>query len=470
MSGWNSRASLPKGTGKGVAFQFAHAGYVAYVVEVSVDANKAIKINRAWCAVDIGRQIVNPRQSENLVHGGLIEGMSHMMSWAITIDKGRVVQKNFHEYQPTRMAQAPADHRGQVPADGLRSDGPRRAVAAAGGSGDHQRDLRGDGRPHPVAAAGRSRAIAGRRRRRGMTSHRVNPERPCGRFRVLCFRQPRRHASHSIDGHGCRAPRLPAGRPGPIAAEGADARLARLRDVAQGWQVSGDSGSFEPHVHASGGDPGGYISHTDEALGETWYFRAPDSVLTSLAAAETRDAQLPHQAIGRAARRPRRRHRHRRTRGPTVLPLSKSPGTGWTPFSVRFTAAAGWRWNWNAPATPGADPQRARQPDQPRDSRRVSHRTGRGSARQRRAHGRRVSVAAGYTGRDGQKPTLLHNSFTCLDATVTFTRPLGGRVRIRPAGRRAADARRFHSGQRRSRESADPDQLSAVGRPCSRRG
>jgi isoquinoline 1-oxidoreductase beta subunit len=108
MSAWNSRGSLPKGTGKGVAFQFAHSGYVAYVVEVSVDENKAIKLNRAWCAVDIGRQIVNPSHSENLVHGGLIEGMSHLMSWAITIDKGRVVQKNFHEYQPARMPQAPA--------------------------------------------------------------------------------------------------------------------------------------------------------------------------------------------------------------------------------------------------------------------------------------------------------------------------------------------------------------------------
>ena len=108
MSAWDRRGSLPKGTGKGVAFQFAHAGYVAYVVEVSVDAKKAIKVNRAWCAVDIGRQIVNPSTSENLVHGGLIEGMSHLMSWAITIDKGRVVQKNFHQYQPTRMLNAPA--------------------------------------------------------------------------------------------------------------------------------------------------------------------------------------------------------------------------------------------------------------------------------------------------------------------------------------------------------------------------
>jgi isoquinoline 1-oxidoreductase beta subunit len=108
MSAWDRRSQLPKGTGKGVAFQYAHAGYVAYVVEVSVDAKKAIKVNRAWCAVDIGRQIVNPSQSENLVHGGFIEGMSHVMSWTITIDNGRVVQKNFHQYQPTRMRNAPA--------------------------------------------------------------------------------------------------------------------------------------------------------------------------------------------------------------------------------------------------------------------------------------------------------------------------------------------------------------------------
>jgi isoquinoline 1-oxidoreductase beta subunit len=109
MSGWNRRSELPAGVGKGVAFQFAHAGYVAYVVEVAVAANKAVTVRRAWCAVDIGRQIVNPSQSENLVHGGLIEAMSHMMAWDITIDKGRVVQQNFHQYQPTRMSQAPTE-------------------------------------------------------------------------------------------------------------------------------------------------------------------------------------------------------------------------------------------------------------------------------------------------------------------------------------------------------------------------
>jgi isoquinoline 1-oxidoreductase subunit beta len=110
MSDWNNRrAKAPKGTGLGTAFQFAHSGYVAYVVEVSVTPEKKLKVNKAWAAIDIGRQIVNPSEAQNIVQGGFIEGMSHLMAWEITIDQGRVVQNNFDKYQPTRMRNAPPE-------------------------------------------------------------------------------------------------------------------------------------------------------------------------------------------------------------------------------------------------------------------------------------------------------------------------------------------------------------------------
>jgi len=120
---------------------------------------------------------------------------------------------------------------------------------------------------------------------------------------------------------------------------------------AQGWSVSGDTGQFEPQLHTTGGDPGGFISHVDEALGETWYFRAPDDVLRALASAEngTLSYSLKQSAdqagileddiiiVGPAGRLSYR--------------FATSPGTRWTPFTVTFTATAGWRWNWNAPAS-----------------------------------------------------------------------------------------------------------------------
>jgi isoquinoline 1-oxidoreductase beta subunit len=108
MSNWNARASLPKGVALGCAFQFAHAGYVAYVVQASVGADKKVKMDKAWAAIDVGRQIVNTSQSKNLVQGAFIEAMSHLMAWEITIDKGRVVQNNFGQYQPTRMMHLPS--------------------------------------------------------------------------------------------------------------------------------------------------------------------------------------------------------------------------------------------------------------------------------------------------------------------------------------------------------------------------
>lgn len=117
-SGWGKR-KLPKGTAMGIGFYYSHRGYFAEVAEVTVSADKRVKVNKVWVAGDIGSQVINAGASENQTQGAIIDGMSEMLQ-EITLRNGRVAQGNFHQHPLVTMAQAPK----QIEVHFLKSNNP----------------------------------------------------------------------------------------------------------------------------------------------------------------------------------------------------------------------------------------------------------------------------------------------------------------------------------------------------------
>ena len=120
---------------------------------------------------------------------------------------------------------------------------------------------------------------------------------------------------------------------------------------AQGWQIAGDTGTVTPTFTASGGHPDGCITGVDEAIGETWYFRAPSSVLRLLPSAVNGAISFSLKQSGSQVSLidddvvivgPAGRLSYR---------FQTIPGTDWTDFSVRLSEDEGWTWNWNRRAT-----------------------------------------------------------------------------------------------------------------------
>lgn len=101
-AGWGKVAP---GHTQGVAVMEGYGSYCALVADVSVK-DKEIRLHGVTVAVDIG-SMINPNLVRQQIESSIIYGMSSSMYDAITLDKGRVQQTNFHEYRPARMNEAP---------------------------------------------------------------------------------------------------------------------------------------------------------------------------------------------------------------------------------------------------------------------------------------------------------------------------------------------------------------------------
>ncbi len=119
MAGWSNPRQ--PGRGMGIAIREAFGTIVAQVAEVSLTPEGKVRVNRMWSAVDPG-EVVNPATFTAQIQGGAIYGLTAALYGEISIDKGRVVQQNFPDYEMVRMADAP-EHEVRFIESGARTGG-----------------------------------------------------------------------------------------------------------------------------------------------------------------------------------------------------------------------------------------------------------------------------------------------------------------------------------------------------------
>ena len=103
-SDWGKKI-LPSGHALGVAVHESFNSYVAEVAEVSLEGGK-IRVHRVVAAVDCGT-VINPAGVHQQIESGIVYGLSAALHDAITLENGRVVQSNFHNYEPLRFSEMP---------------------------------------------------------------------------------------------------------------------------------------------------------------------------------------------------------------------------------------------------------------------------------------------------------------------------------------------------------------------------
>ncbi len=101
-------AAAPDGApqARGVALHQSFGSTVAQVAEVSLAADKTIRVHRVFCVVDCGFA-VNPNLIAQQMESGIVFGLSAALYGQIDIVNGQVQQSNFHNHPVLRLADCP---------------------------------------------------------------------------------------------------------------------------------------------------------------------------------------------------------------------------------------------------------------------------------------------------------------------------------------------------------------------------
>jgi isoquinoline 1-oxidoreductase beta subunit len=104
-AGWGQPP--PPGQGRGIAVHESFGSYVAHVAEVSVSDAGQVRVHRVVAAIDCG-PVVNPDTIRAQLEGGTAFGLTGALYGEISFEKGRVKQRNFHDYPLLRINEMPA--------------------------------------------------------------------------------------------------------------------------------------------------------------------------------------------------------------------------------------------------------------------------------------------------------------------------------------------------------------------------
>ncbi|TMI14676.1 MAG: xanthine dehydrogenase family protein molybdopterin-binding subunit, partial [Betaproteobacteria bacterium] len=103
-AGWGK--PLPAGVHRGIAQFMGYGSYSAAVAELSVSDKGQVRVHRMVLALNCGHA-VNPDQIAAQVEGSVAYGLTATLYGECSVENGRMVESNFHNYPIMRLAEMP---------------------------------------------------------------------------------------------------------------------------------------------------------------------------------------------------------------------------------------------------------------------------------------------------------------------------------------------------------------------------